>query len=236
VRLYISGRKLFGQAVYELAKERGHEIVGVCSPAFRGEFTDIRLAFSSGDEWHDRLRMVAEKDDVPWMEAGNLRAETLPDGVDLIIAAHSFDFIGERTLRRAALGGVGYHPSLLPRHRGRDAIRWALHMGDPVTGGTVYWLSKHVDCGPIAAQSWCWIRPGDTPEKLWRRGLFPLGLRLFGRVLDDVDDNVLVRVPQVGAVATWEPSWDRPPLYRPDLLQLGTVAGFDIKVGEDALR
>jgi methionyl-tRNA formyltransferase len=94
-------------------------------------------------------------------------------------------------------------------------------MGDVVAGGTVFWLSDAVDAGEIAAQHWCWIRPDDTAETLWRRELAPMGVRLLQRVLQDVDRGVLIRVPQDPTLATWEPSWERPPLHRPDLPLLG---------------
>ena len=148
---------------------------------------------------------------------GQLRAGTLPAGVDLIIAAHSHDFIGRRTRLAARVGAIGYHPSLLPRHRGRDAVRWAIHMGEAVTGGSVYWLGDGVDSGPIAAQDWCWIRPGDTPGELWRRELFPLGVRLLRRAVADLARGVIVRIDQDPRLATFEPAFGRERLARPDL-------------------
>ena len=42
--------------------------------------------------------------------------------VDLIVSAHSFRIIPPWALRRAVLGGIGYHPSLLPAFRGRSAV------------------------------------------------------------------------------------------------------------------
>jgi len=78
----------------------------------------------------------------------------LPGGVDLILYAHSHDFIGAATRGKTRLGAMGYHPSLLPLHRGRDAVCWTLRMGDKVAGGSVYWLTDVVDGGPIAAQGW----------------------------------------------------------------------------------
>lgn len=235
MRVYISGQKLFGEAVYKLCGSIGIDVAGVCAPAFRGRDASMRLCFGDGGELPDRLRMVAENDGVPWLESGTLNAEKFPKDVDLIIAAHSYDYIGEKTLRQSRLGGIGYHPSLLPVHRGRDAIRWAVAMGDKVTGGTVYWMNKYVDCGPIAAQEWCFIRPGDTAETLWKRDLFKIGLRLFKKVLLDIRGRKLVRVRQTREVATWEPSFDRPPLYRPDLLMLGDISGYKVDVaGRDA--
>ena len=105
------------------------------------------------------------------------------------------------------LGALGYHPSLLPRHRGRDAVRWAIHMGDHVTGGTVYWMDDGADTGPMAAQGWCWVRPGDTAEELWRRDLGPLGVRLFARALGAIEAGCPLAVPQDPELATWEPAF-----------------------------
>jgi methionyl-tRNA formyltransferase len=116
----------------------------------------------------------------------------------------------------------------LPLHRGRDAVRWAIHAGDKVTGGSIYWLTDNVDCGPLAAQVHVLIRPDDTPEELWRRDLFPLGVRLFERVLADLSAGRIVRIRQRPDCATWEPSFTRPPIYRPDLLMLGgAIEGYE---------
>jgi methionyl-tRNA formyltransferase len=230
MKILIAGQKAFGAAVFELCRARGHHIVGVSAPEHGGGGTAASLP--------DRLRQAAEDAAVPWMPAGTLTAETLPDGVDLIIAAHAHDFIGRRTRLRGRLGAIGYHPSLLPLHRGRDAIRWALKMGERITGGSIYWLSDNVDAGDIAAQDWCFIQPCDDAETLWRRELFPMGLRLFDRVLDHLDRGVVVAVPQDESLATWEPSWGRPPLRRPNLLLLtsGSPVGFSVQRDSAALH
>jgi methionyl-tRNA formyltransferase len=104
-------------------------------------------------------------------------------------------------------GALGYHPSLLPRHRGRDSVRWTIHTGDRIAGGTVYWLDDGADTGPIAAQDWCHVLPGDDAHTLWRRDLAPMGLRLLGRVLSELDAGVVTAVPQVAAAATWGPAF-----------------------------
>ena len=216
MRLYIAGKGAFAAEVYGLARRLGHEVAGVSAPPLRGNA-----------QLPDRLRAAAERDAVPWLPAGQLRADLLPADVDLIIAAHSHDFIGRTTRMKARLGGIGYHPSLLPRHRGRDAIRWTIHMGDAVAGGSVYWLSERVDGGDIAAQDFCFVGRDETPDTLWRGKLFPMGLRLFEAVLSDLQGGVIRREPQDEAFASWEPSWGRAPLVRPDLTLLGrTPKGF----------
>ena len=198
----LAGQKFFGASTFRALRELGSvNIAAVTTPE------------------SDRLRGVAEAYGVPVITG--LKAETMPDGIDLIVAAHSHDFIGERTRLKAKFGGIGYHPSLLPLHRGRDAIRWALHMGDKVTGGSVYRLSNRMDGGEILAQEHVFIRPGDTARELWERDLAPLGHRLLCEVVARFASEGYVHgQAQDEALATWEPSIDRPPAYRPDLLML----------------
>lgn len=221
MRIYLCGQKYFGQETYRLIKALGHTVAGVCAPAYRNEA--LSLGQGGPGERVDRLRAAAEADGVPWLEGGRLQASTLPGGVDLIVAAHSFDFIGRATRNRARLGAIGYHPSLLPLHRGRDAVRWAIKLRERVTGGTVYWLNDTVDGGPVAAQEHVLIDPAWDAAALWREALQGLGLRLFRRVLEDIERGVLVRVQQDHRLATWEPKLDAPPLFRPDLLQIGAA-------------
>jgi len=212
MRILLCGQKRFGRETFALLTRLGHEIAAVVCPTSRD----------------DKLHTAALNAGVPVIPAGQLSAETCLSGLDLIIAAHSHDFIGRKTRHKAALGALGYHPSLLPRHRGRDAVQWAIRMKEAVTGGTAYWLNDTVDGGPIAAQDWCFIRPNEDASSLWQRELLPMGLRLFEKVLSDLEQKRWVRIDQEEALASWEPSIsDQPRLFRPDLLQIGNN-GFSV--------
>ena len=143
------------------------------------------------------------------MKSGALCEANMPPDVDLIVAAHSHDFITEPTRSRTKYGAIGYHPSLLPLHRGKDAIVWTIRMGDKVTGGSVYWLSETMDGGPIAAQEHVFVLPGDTPEELWRRDLAPLGVKLLRKACVDIANGHLIKQAQNENIATSEPSIKR---------------------------
>ncbi|HLJ87419.1 MAG TPA: formyltransferase family protein [Candidatus Angelobacter sp.] len=218
MRILVSGQKQFGAAVLQLCRSEGHEVVAAASPPLSSSYS------TTGEQLPDRLRFAAEMAGVPWIASDLLRADAVPKGTDLIIAAHSHAFLSRKTRLRAALGAIGYHPSLLPLHRGRDAVRWTLHMKERITGGTAFWLNDTLDGGPIAAQAHAFVRPGDTPTTLWQEVLFPLGLRLIKRVLADLSAGRKVAIPQDNKLATWEPSWDRPPMFRPELPELGKGA------------
>ena len=170
----------------------------------------------------DRLYTAAKRLMIPIIPAGTLNGDNFPDNVDLGIAAHSFDYVGKLTRYKARLGWIGYHPSLLPRHRGRDAVRWALKMNDAITGGSVYWLNSGIDKGDIAAQDFVFIGPRETVTSLWREKLAPLGIILFEKVLNEICAGDLPRTPQNEEYATWEPKIESQPIFKPDLLMIGS--------------
>ena len=207
LNVILSGQKSFACAVYRMLREKkGVNISAVFAPA------------------GDKLFMLARSYKEQVFKAGSLRASNIPANCSLLIAAHSHDFVSRAVRNRLQLGALGYHPSLLPRHRGRDAVKWAVRMCEPITGGSVYWLNETVDGGPIAKQEWCWIRPGDTASELWKRELFPLGIKLLSETIDDILNKRLVQYDQDTKLATWEPAIaGQPRLYRPELLQIGTL-------------
>lgn len=110
-------------------------------------------------------------------------AEIAP-GTDLIVTAHSHARVSKEALAAARLGGIGYHPSLLPRHRGIAAVEWTIREGDPIAGGTIYHLADRMDAGAIAAQEWCFVKKGETARELWERALAPLGQKLLAEVIN----------------------------------------------------
>ena len=206
LRVILCGQRSFGSAVFDALREFPRvELITVYAPI--------------GDKLADNaaLRGVTLK------VAGTLRSDTMPDA-DIIVAAHSHDFISRAVRNKLRIGAIGYHPSLLPLHRGRDAVKWTIRMGDKVAGGTVFWLNDTVDGGPVAAQDYCFVRPGDSASSLWRRDLFPLGVRLITETVQNIIDGQLIMRNQDTELATWEPSFSGAPrLYRPEIPLLGNL-------------
>lgn len=195
MNIYICGQKHFGAEAFSALLAAGHQIVGVSSPEFGGDGVSP-----------DRLKAVAEAAGVKWMKAGLLNENTIPDNVDLIVTAHSHDFVRLPTRNKTTYGAIGYHPSLLPLHRGKDAIIWTIEKGDKVTGGSVYWLDEVMDGGPIAAQEHVFVLPGDTPDLLWKRDLQPLGIKLLLQACKDISEGRIIKKIQNEDIATVEPS------------------------------
>jgi len=99
-----------------------------------------------------------------------------------------------------------FHPSLLPRHRGRDAIRWALASGARYSGVTWFWADSDYDAGDVCEQGVVEIIQGERPRCFYERAIDE-GLRLLAFALDDFARGIQRRRPQRLAAATFEPRW-----------------------------
>src|SRR6187455_2407787 len=154
----------------------------------------------------DRLALAAKAAGLPVHVLANPKVvpgEAIPEGTDLIVAAHTHARVSNEALARSRLGGIGYHPSLLPRHRGIAAVEWTILEGDAIAGGSVYHLADGWDAGALAAQDWCFVAKGETARDLWERALAPMGLDLIARVVRyAMQHGVLPAQPQDPRFAT----------------------------------
>src|SRR6195952_4007782 len=170
MRITLVGSRHFGVTTLNMLRDHGVDIV--------------RVVVADAD---DRLAAAAKALGIAVTGQASPRlvvaAEIAPN-TDLIVTAHSHARIGKDALAAAKLGGIGYHPSLLPRHRGIAAVEWTIKAGDPIAGGTVYHLADRMDAGAIAAQEWVFVKNGETARELWERALAPLGQKLLAEVID----------------------------------------------------
>ena len=213
MKIFICGQKTFGREVMKALYKEGHEIVGI-APAPQIKYKDKMVGFAI----QKGIPIISDCD--------KLVSNDIPDGTDLVISAHSHWIISDKIIEKCTYGGIGFHPSLLPRHRGQDAVRWAVHMGDYITGGTIYKLDNKCDGGDIVLQKTLWIDPEWDYHKLWEN-LFPIGVEMVVEAvkLYEAYKGQVPCVSQDERFATWEPSWDRPRLKRNELLQLGSWGG-----------
>jgi methionyl-tRNA formyltransferase len=196
MKITLVGSRYFGRAILDLLlKEPGLEIGRVAVPT-----ADDRLAEGA---------RAAGIDVYVYENPHLVSLDAIAPGTDLIVTAHSHARVAHDAVASARLGGIGYHPSLLPRHRGMAAVEWTVKEGDPVAGGTIYHLADKLDAGPIAAQDWIFVKKDESARELWERALAPLGLRLLLEVVRHArDEGELPATPQDEQFATRAPRLD----------------------------
>jgi methionyl-tRNA formyltransferase len=128
---------------------------------------------------------------------------------ELIVLANVTRILKAPEIAEAGLGVLCYHPSLLPRHRGGDAVYWTFKMGDTESGATWFWVDEGIDTGAIAIAASVPIPAESSPAKLYYETLVPLGARLFEELLEQLERGERPSVVQDESRATYEPL--RPP-------------------------
>jgi len=132
---------------------------------------DIR---QSGPEWRSRVESIVS---------------TIP--VDLIVSWFWTRQVDAAWLARVPHGGIGVHPSLLPRHRGPNPYFATIDAGDEWTGVTVHCLEQGYDRGEILAQE---AIPVDQRDA-WQlaRALDRPSLKLLRQVVGNIAQGRLPR-------------------------------------------
>uniref|UniRef100_A0A8C4NB35 10-formyltetrahydrofolate dehydrogenase n=1 Tax=Eptatretus burgeri TaxID=7764 RepID=A0A8C4NB35_EPTBU len=218
MKIVVIGQSQFGLEVYKCLRAKDHDV--------RGVFTT-----PDKDGRSDPLGTAAEKDGVPvfklarWRVKGQVIPEVLETykalGAELNVLPYCSQFIPMQVMDYPCHGSIIYHPSLLPRHRGASAINWTLAHGDEKAGFSVFWADSGLDTGPILLQKEVSVTSDDTLNSLYRRFLFPEGIKGMVEAVQLIESGHAPRIIQPEEGATYEPimkkelakiNWDQPAL------------------------
>lgn len=89
--------------------------------------------------------------------------------LDLIYCIGWSHLLSEKMLNLPKIGVIGFHPTKLPRNRGRHPIIWALALGLEETASTFFKMDTEADSGPILSQINVPIRHSDDAQDLYNR-------------------------------------------------------------------
>jgi methionyl-tRNA formyltransferase len=197
MRIVLIGQAAFGGKVLGALLNRGEQIVAVYVPP------------DQPGSRADPLQESAQQHGIPIFQPQRMRDPGVYDkfvelAPDLGVMAFVTDIVPQSVLDCPRLGTIQYHPSLLPRHRGRSAINWAIINGDTVTGITILWPDAGIDTGPILLQKEADISPTDTVGSLYYNKLFPLGIEAIVEAIDLIHRGEAPRIPQDESQATYE--------------------------------
>jgi methionyl-tRNA formyltransferase len=200
LRIALIGQAAFGERVFAALRDAGEEIVAVSS-------------IQGTPERPDPLWAAAESAGLPPYPTGRLKRPDVLNAwtahePDLCVMAFVNHILPPRVLDAPPLGTIQYHPSLLPRHRGRSSINWAIIQGDEITGVTIFWVDNGIDTGPVLLQKEVAIGADDTVGSLYFDRLFPIGVDAMVEAVRLVREGRAPRIAQDERLATYEPPAD----------------------------
>ena len=136
-------------------------IVGVCtkdSSIFNNDYSD--------------LRPVCIENSIPFLCIGNINSPRSVQWIkdlkpDVIFCFGWSSLISKKILNIAPIGVVGYHPSKLPKNRGRHPLIWALALGLEKSASTFFLMDEGSDTGDILSQVDFEISYQDNAQSLY---------------------------------------------------------------------
>jgi methionyl-tRNA formyltransferase len=115
---------------------------------------------------------------------------------DMIFVVGWSQLVLDEFIQLPRQGVFGMHPTLLPRHRGRAAIPWAILSGLAKTGVTLFEISDGTaDSGPIVGQVEVPVSPDETAETLYDK-VTAAHIELVRRYVPELLDGSAPRIPQ----------------------------------------
>ncbi|KAL7740503.1 hypothetical protein ACLKA6_007031 [Drosophila palustris] len=202
LRIAIIGQSNFAADVMELLLERSNiKIVGVFTIPDKGSREDI-------------LATTTANYDIPIFKFPKWRCDNvaIPEVIEqyksveatLNVLPYCSQIIPMEVLCGAPLGSICYHPSILPRHRGASAISWTLIEGDEIAGFSIFWPDDGLDTGPVLLQRQTNLEPTDTLDTIYKRFLYPEGVKAMGVAVDMVAKGTAPKIIQTTEGATYD--------------------------------
>ena len=155
-----------GRDCLEAAADVGAEIVGVVT--LPGPIDPNRSGQCSFDDVAARLGAVLHE--TRDANSGETLAAVGALDAELIFVVGWSQLVRDPFIALASEGVFGMHPTLLPRHRGRAPIPWAILTGLARTGVTLFEIADgNADSGSIVGQVTLDIAPEETATTLFER-------------------------------------------------------------------
>jgi methionyl-tRNA formyltransferase len=120
------------------------------------------------------LQTLAQDYNVPVTLVDNVNAahvlETLQsDEPDYVLVIGWSQLLKDQLLQLPKVGTIGFHPALLPKHRGRAAVPWAIINRLQESGVTLFHIDDGVDSGDIVYQYRFELEPDETATTLYAK-------------------------------------------------------------------
>ncbi len=206
MRIALIGQAPFGAAIFERLLADGHEICGVFTPPEQAGGRPDPLAQAAREAG---ITLVQPR---RWQRRGVVDEEVMAQyeatQPELNVMAFVTQIIPSRVLEFPPRKTIQYHPSILPKHRGRSAINHSILQGDTMTGVTIFWVDEGLDTGPILLQRSCPIGPDATINEVYREHLFPLGVETMSEAVSLVAAGQAPRHVQNEDDMTYEGPWE----------------------------
>ena len=145
--------------------------------------------------WHKSTIKLAKKNKIKILKLKKLSKKISNNklkNIDIIFCIGSTQILPDNLINFAKLGCLNFHPSLLPKYRGRYSTVHSIFSGDTVTGVTAHWIGKKIDAGSIISKKKIKIKSHYTARDLYIE-FTKKSIKLFLEILEKLEKGMKIR-------------------------------------------
>ncbi len=174
---------------------------------------DVRMVFSLDEQYSENvsgytpIHNLAEEHSIPYTKFRKINDEENVKIIkeiepDYIFIVGLSQLVKKEIISCAKKGVVGYHPTPLPKFRGRAATVWQILLGVEKSAVTMFFIDEGIDSGDIICQEEYEIGEKDYPLDVAKK-TEKASLKLFSRGLDLLQNPDFKPTPQNEEEATY---------------------------------
>ena len=136
MKIFFIGTVEFSKMALQKLIELKAQVVGVCTKeksGFNSDFADLKPLCEKNKIPFKYVNNVNSKDNCYWIKSFN---------PDIIFCFGWSNLLKKDILTLAPMGVLGFHPSKLPKNRGRHPLIWALALGLKKSASTFFFYER----------------------------------------------------------------------------------------------
>lgn len=161
MKIFFIGTVEFSKIALKKLIDLNAQVVGVCAKEkseFNSDFADLKPLCDKNKIPHKYVDDVNSKDNCNWIKS--LKP-------DIIFCFGWSNLLKKNILSLTPMGVLGFHPSELPKNRGRHPLIWALALGLKKSASTFFFMDEGIDSGEILSQKNFEILSNDDAKILY---------------------------------------------------------------------
>ncbi len=162
MKILLIGSVIFSKFILNELIKKNYNLIGVCTSKKK-----------NNSDFFD-LSKISKKNSIPYKFVNNINSADTFKWIknkkpDLIICCGWSQIIKKSILKVPTFGCIGYHPSDLPRNRGRSPIIWTIFLGLKFCGSTFFKMTEEADKGKILSKKKIKIQSNDDASIIYKK-------------------------------------------------------------------
>ena len=167
----------------------------------------LKDEYSANVSGYRDLSLVAKDNDLDYVDFKNINENNniqliQETEADYIFVIGLSQLVSPEIINAAKKGVIGYHPTALPKFRGRAAIPWQIILGVEESKCSLFYIDEGTDTGEVIDQERYFIHEDDYAEDVEKSSDHALG-KMMERVIPEIKEDTLTSWVQNEDEATY---------------------------------